>query len=75
MGSGSFSEGEHAMSGRFPTPDVRGVVDDWPSLVGYLPWPICPPADYSGYLCEFGEAALKHGCVGHAYVLIARKIT
>ena len=33
------------------------------------------PADYSGYLCEFGEAALKHGCVGHAYVLIARKIT
>ena len=32
------------------------------------------PADYSGYLCEFGEAALKHGCVVHAYVLMTNHV-
>jgi len=30
--------------------------------------------DYAGYLRELGEAALKHGCAIHAYVLMTNHV-
>jgi putative transposase len=30
--------------------------------------------DYAGYLCELAEAALKHGCAVHAYVLMTNHV-
>jgi len=33
------------------------------------------PADYGGYLQELREAALKHGCAIHAYVLMTMLAT
>ena len=32
------------------------------------------PADYAGYLKELGEAARKHGCAIHAYVLMTNHV-
>jgi putative transposase len=32
------------------------------------------PADYGGYLQELREAALKHGCAIHAYVLMTNHV-